>query len=285
MRYPLAFAVLATLLTVACGLERDIELALPEYEPQPAVEAYLTPGEPFRMLVTRTSGFFDPLEIDSSRFLENLLYEDLRVVIRYGDEEVVLPNRPSLDFDNVLAYNYTSDAVVPANYTDSFYLELTLPDGRSSTAATKLLPPVPIDSSVVEYRDPLDADSLARIFTYITDPDPDRVNRFRRLLTYAPVDSSELQDFVFTDEQSDQPSIPVGTIYYFSPGDTIYIYNAHVDEAFEKYLFSVQLAEQSNGNPFAQPSTLLSNLSGEANATGIFTSYAYVVDTVIVPEP
>ena len=278
-------AAAMSLVLTGCGLEQDIELELPAYESQPAVEAYLTPGQPFRVLVTRTAGFFDPLEIDSLQFLENLVYQDLEITITWANNRVELDNIVAFDADYLLLYNYSSRLVVPHNYTDSFYFEMVLPDGRSARAATKLLPVVPIDSNVVEYPEPLERDTLARVFTYITDPEPDRVNRFRRLLTYAPVDSSELQDFVFTDEQSDQASIPVGTIYYFDPGDTIYVYNAHVDEAFEKYLLSVQLAEQSNGNPFAQPSSLLTNLRGDANATGIFTSYAYDVDTLIIPAP
>ncbi len=269
----------------SCGLERAIELDLPPYTPQPAIEGYLTPGQPFAVLITRTAGFFEPLELNDQQFVENLLYDSARVLIRYGNQEVELRNQLFFNPFTAQLYNYASSMLVPENYVDSFYLEVEFPDGTMATGATKILPLVPIDSSVIEYPEVLDGDTLARIFSYITDPDPIAVNRFRRILTYNPVDSGALQDFVFTDELSDQAVIPVGTTYYFSPGDTVYAYNAHVDEPYDKYLLSTQLAEQSNGNPFAQPSSLLSNLRGSSNPVGIFTTYAYVVDTIIVPAP
>ena len=270
----------------ACGLTQDVSLELPAYEAQPAVEAYLTPGQPFAVLLTRSSGFFDPLELDNQQYLENLLIDSAEVSIRYGNEVVILQNQVFFNPFTAQVYNYVAPRFVPQNYTDSFYLEIILPNETVIRGATKILQPVSIDSTVVEYPAPLgNMDTLARIFSYITDPDPQpgSVNRFHRILSYSPLDSTALQDFVFTDELADQPVIPIGTIFYFSPGDTVYLFNTHVDENFDKYLLSVQLAEQSNGNPFAQPSSIISNVSGSANPIGIFTGYPYQIDTVIVP--
>ena len=283
-RIALAAGLLVAL--AGCGLEQDIDLELPPYEPQPAVEAYLRPGDFFSLLITRSSGFFDPLEIEGERFLENLLLDSAEVTIRWADQSVELVNQVVFDPRTGQVYNYVAPELVPENYVDSFYLDARLADGTTITGATKLLPPVRLDSAVVEFRDGLGAgdDTLARIFAYVTDPDPALTNRFHRILTYSPQDSSTLQDFVFTDEFTDQPSIPVGTVYFFEPGDTVYAFTTHVDADFEEYLLSVQLAEASNGNPFAQPSGLLSNVRGSADPVGIFTTYAVEVDTVFVPE-
>lgn len=269
----------------SCGLTQDIELELPAYESQPVVEAYLTPGQPFAILLTKSSGFFDPLEIDNQQYLENLLLDSAQVVISYGTERIELQNQIFFNPFTAQVFNYVAPRFVPANYVDSFFLEIILPNEKVIKGATKILRPVPIDSNVVEYPERIVGDTTARIFTYITDPDPTPgiVNRFRRILTYSPLDSTALQDFVFTDELADQAVIPIGTIFFFNPGDTVYLFNAHVDESFDKYLLSVQLAEQSNGNPFSQPSSLIGNVSGSANPVGIFTGYAYVTDTLIIP--
>jgi len=282
----ISWLALVAITAIGCGLEREVELELPSYVPQPAIEAYLVPGEPFRVLITRSAGFFDPLETQNQQFFENVLFDSARVSIRIGDEEVIeLPEGIYFDPLSGQLHNYGADAAVPFNYLDSIFLDVEFPDGRVAQGATQLLPPVGFDSIVVEYpEDLVDRDTLARIFSYITDPDPATVNRFHRLLSYTPIDSSAEQDFVFSDEFSDQGSIPTGTSFEFAGGDTLYILNAHVDEDFERYLTSVQTAEQANGNPFAQPSSLLGNLSGSANPIGIFTTYAHVVDTIYVPE-
>ena len=281
------YLVACLALLASCGLEQEIELELPPYEPQPSLEFYLTPGEPFRALLTTTSGFFDPLEVQNDEFVQNILIDSADIRVRWGDEEVLLTNFEVIDPRFAQVFNYAALDLVPDNYVDSFYLDAVLPDGRTITAATLLRPAVPTDSITVEYPDGLTTggDTLARIITYITDPESETVNRFFRVLTYDLADSSALSAFVFTDEFNDQASIPVATVFFFEPGDTVYNISAQVDAGFESYYNSVQLADASNGNPFAQPSPLLGNLRGTAEAIGVFAPYAYVVDTILVPEP
>ena len=127
---------------------------------------------------------------------------------------------------------------------------------------------------------------LASLTTYLVDPDVGSVNHFRKTVTYAPLDSSIVQDFVFNDELADQARLSTGTDFEFAAGDTLYVILAHVDETYERYATSVVAAVASNGNPFAQPSPILGNVrgTGGADPLGIFTGYAYVLERVIVPS-
>lgn len=280
----LAFAVWAVSV-VACSLERDVELELPDYERQPAVEAYLTPGQPFAVLLTRSSSFFDTFPEDDLIYLQDLLLAGAEVRVRYGAEEVVLAEAPYVDPVAGRLANYFSPRPVPANYADSFYLEVDLPTGGGVRAATLIKPAVPIDENVVAWGPGRGGDSaLASVTTYLVDPDRERVNYFRKTLTHRPDDSTVVQDFAFNDELADQTRLSTGSDYEFPAGDTVYVYLAHVDAAYERYATSLLAAVTSNGNPFAQPSPILGNVEGVdgVKPLGIFTGYDYVRERVVI---
>ena len=46
-------------LSVACNLEKEIEIELPEYGGQIALECCLEPGKPYRLTLTRSTAYFD----------------------------------------------------------------------------------------------------------------------------------------------------------------------------------------------------------------------------------
>ena len=277
----------ALVLTCACALERDVEVALPPYDRQPAVEAYLTPGEPFTLLLTRSSSFFDSFPENDLAYLDDLLLSGAEVRVRYGDEEVVLTEGRYVEPFAGRFANYGSEVLVPANYADSFFLEIDLADGTGVRAGTLILPPVPISENVVSWGPPLEGDSvLASLTTYLVDPDPSRVNYFHKVVTHRPIDSTVTQEFAFSDEFADQARLSTGTDFAFERGDTVYVYLAHVDAAYERYAISLLAAVASNGNPFAQPSPILGNVRGigGADPLGIFTGYAYVRERVVIGE-
>ncbi len=285
-KYIFGYSLIITLAAfVSCNLEQDISIDLPPYTNQPVVEVYLTPGQKFTLLLTRSAGFFDSFQLDNQQFVENTFVDSAEVTIRYADQVIEFENETGFDFVTGQVSNYESEELVPENYADSFFLDIRFPDGTVAKGATVLLPPVPIDSNAVVYNDaiPADADTLARIITYFTDPDSSRTNRFRQILTYSPLDSTVEQNLVFTDRFADRDSFGAPSTFEFPAGDTIYVYLAHVDRDYELYFNSVEAGVASNGNPFVQPSAILSNVSGSANPIGIFTGYSYVVDTVIIP--
>jgi hypothetical protein len=94
------------------------------------------------------------------------------------------------------------------------------------------------------------------------------------MLHFGDLDSLE-QDFVTDDRIVDDSLIVFGTGYDYAVGDTVINTLYHITEEYSTFLESLNAAVSANGNPFGQPSPIISNLEGSANAIGIFTGLTY----------
>ncbi len=270
------------MLFTACNLESEVELELPVYESQPVVEAYLEPGKPFRVLITRSAPYFEPVPEDNLEFLESVLLEGADVQIRYDNQVFELENSLFFDPDDEQLFNYIlPDIEVPYDTINIFELDILLPEGTSIQAKTRMLRRIPIDSVVVEFEE--EGDTLARVLTYFTDTQPDRQNFVRRTLHWNSLDSIPEQDFA-ADDRFVEEVVVFGSGFDYPIGDTIINTIYHVDSAYYDYLQSIQGAIDGNLNPFVPPSPIISNMEGDANALGIFTSLIYSRDSVIIQE-
>ncbi len=269
----LSFSLLAVLLWQACGsLEKEIDLELPEYQSQYVVECYLEPGQPFTLLLTRSFPYFKPFPSELYDFVESTLINTATVRIHYAGKTFELENGLYINPQTKKLYNYAAPELVPADYENPFELDIITPEGRHITATTRILPVVPIDSIVVEFSE--SADSLARVLTYLTDP-PGTDDYYRRMLHKGSLDSIPEQDFTTFDDFVDDGKLVFGTGFDFMEGDTVISTIFHIDRAYFDFWESVQNAINANGNPFSQPSAIISNLQGDANAIGIFTGLSY----------
>jgi hypothetical protein len=265
----LAFFILVVMLA-ACNLEKEIDIELPNYESKIFVECYLEPGQPFTLLMTRTSPYFAPFPPLDAQFLDQLLVDSAEVSIRHKGVTYILRNQLLLVNRTRKLYNYKSDELVPFSYDDDFELFISTKEGTTITAITKILKPVPLDSIVVNFAE---NDTLARVLTYFTDI-PNQSNFYRRMLHQHSLDSIPEQDFA-TDDRFVEDVIVFGSGYRYTEGDTVFNTLFHIDKAYYDFFNSVQNANASNGNPFGQPSPIISNLGGTAGALGIFTGLSY----------
>lgn len=271
--------VFAMSLLVACNLTKDVDIDLPAYQTQPVVECYLEPGQPFRLLLTNSYGFFDPFGLDSN-FVQKTLLDGATVTISYNGQTDTLANGLFFTFvAPIKIYNYQSNRLVPATVGLEYTLNITLRDGGLIAGRTTMLPKVEIDSVVVEFSP--QTDTLARILTYISD-DRSMLNYYRRLLNYGSLDSVPEQDFLVDDRIVKTDLIAFGTGYELTQGDTAFNTIFHISKDYYDYYESVQLAVVGNLNPFAQPSPIKSNVSGSGNPLGIFTCLVYDRDTTII---
>ncbi len=272
--------VAVVLFLMACNLTKDVEIDLPEYDRQPVVECYLEPGKAFRLLMTRSSPFFDTLGL-SSDFLQNTLLDGALVTVSYNGQTDTLKNQFTIDFNPLKFFNYVGQNLVPATPGTEFALYIRLADGGEITSNTTMLPRVLIDSVDVQFS--VEEDTLARMITHITD-DLNQENFYRRLLNYKSLDSIPDQDFIFNDRISQTAQIAFGTGYELKEGDTVYNTLFHLTRDFYDFTESVQLAAVGILNPFAQPSPIKSNVHGSANPVGIFAPLVYDRDTTIVKK-
>jgi hypothetical protein len=273
-------------LTAACNLTQEIDLELPDAGGQPVVECYLEPGEPYRLLLSRSSAYFDDFPQDPQEFIEELLIDSAEVEIRRGSEIIVLENIASIDFDFSKLYNYSSSELVPYDTLSEFQLFILLPDGNNIEAKTVILPIVPIDSVVIEFpEEEVDPDSIpkARALTYLSD-DPDEVNFYRRMFHWNSLDSIPEQDFVTNDDFVDNGTLVFGTGFDYPVGDTLYNAIFHMTEDYYDYQASIFNSIAANANPFAPPGLIESNVTGSSDPLGIFTGLSIYRDTTIVEE-
>ncbi len=147
----------------------------------------------------------------------------------------------------------------------------SLADGRTIKAQTQIPQKVFIDSIAIEFKA---GDTLsARTLTYFTDI-PEKTNYYRRVLHRNRLNTAPEQDFS-VDDRFVKDVFVFGSGYDFKEGDTLIHTIFHIEEPYYRFLESVGGAVAGNSNPFSQPSTILSNLSGNAGAVGIFTGFRY----------
>ncbi len=277
LRYP--FLILGILIfgLFACGLEQEVDIELPEYQSRLVVECYLEAGKPFSLLLSRSLPYFDPFPPLNQEFLERILVNNAEVKVFHDGKTYELRNQLELNPLTLKVANYYSPQAVPFDTLSPFELLITLPGGGEITAATRILPVVKIDSLVVQFAD---SDTLARVLTYFTD-NPEEDNYYRRMFHRASLDSAAVQDFAVDDRILEGTAV-FGTGYNYAAGDTVVSTLFHISQDYYEFLESLEDAVSSNGNPFAQPSPIISNLEGTAEALGIFTGISYDRQAIIL---
>ena len=269
------YIVSAIFIFAACDLEQEIDIDLPDFERGVAVECYLEPGKPFRLLMTNAEAYFAPLPPLDETFFDVLFVDSAEVTITHQGVTYRLQNGFSFDIQQGKFFNYVAPEIVPTDYNTEFDLNIVTKDGKTITATTTILEPIPIDSVVVEFEDEPRNDTLfARTLTYFNDL-PDQRNFFRRMVHVGSLDSIPLQDFS-TDDRFVQDRVVFGTQFEFSAGDTVFNTIFHLNEDYYNFIESTQNAVNGNFNPFGQPSPIISNLESDAeNIIGIFTGLSY----------
>ncbi len=264
---------------VSCDLTKEVEVELPDYEGRLLVECYLEPGEPMNLVLTRTSPYFDPFPSTSLDFLNGILEDEAFVTITHKGQEYELENTLSFNPATQKIFNYKNSTLVPEDYENDFELSISTAGGETITASTRIIEPTPIDSVVTEFAP---NDTLARILVYLTN-DQAIDNYYRRTLHESSLDSIPSMTFP-VDDRAAEDVIVFGTFFSYAEGDTIINTIYSIDEDYFDFLSSINFAIQSNGNPFAQPSPIVSNVEGTANAIGIFTGLSYDREVTIIQQ-
>jgi Domain of unknown function (DUF4249) len=142
--------------TTACrqlaeSLTKEVEIDLPLYPNSLVVESYLIPGQVYALLLSET--------ISTETGLNLSFVNNAQVVIAHGTEIDTL--KPlTLTINNQPLTAYFALKTVPADYVNVFRLEVKTKDGRTCSASTQILPPIALDSTVIQYNAAGDKASL-----------------------------------------------------------------------------------------------------------------------------
>lgn len=254
-------------LIFSCNLEKEIEFELPPHESLLMVEAYLEPGKPYRLLLTETLPY---LAIpDTLPFVNNAT-----VVISVNGNSDTLVNGLFVDFETEKFYNYGSGTIVTDNPDQAYTLSIDDGAGRIANSASVSMSPIQIDSLKFSYSA---QDTAASVQTWFFDPETED-NFYRFTLNRKQLTKTPKQDFT-TDDRFFEGKVVFGSGFDFKQGDTVISTLFHIDEQYHDFLETFLDAQDSNGNPFVQPSQIKTNIDG---GTGIFTTLNFVRDSLII---
>jgi hypothetical protein len=284
--------LLLSLLIVSC--EREIEIDLGENEETIVVEGIIEAGGNPRVLVSKNRGFFNDFPSDIVALLDTFILQD--AVVSVSDGQITYPlNFVFNPLEYPFAY-YTTNALV-GEVGKTYYLTVQAL-GKTATARTTIPPPVPVDSlyfglNVFDVNE----DSLG--FLYATYKDPDTLGNAYRLYAkkssetqYFPVNGAITNDdfingknVTFFSGQSNKPFAVQDTFidqdFFYRLGDTIQIKFCSIGNREFEFYNTFEAALGTNGNPFASPIIIKSNIEG---GLGVWCGQSYFSDTLIATQ-
>ena len=284
--------LLLSLLIVSC--EREIEIDLGENEETIVVEGIIEAGGNPRVLVSKNRGFFNNFPSDIVALLDTFILQD--AVVSVSDGQITYPlNFVFNPLEYPFAY-YTTNALV-GEVGKTYYLTVQAL-GKTATARTTIPPPVPVDSlyfglNVFDVNE----DSLG--FLYATYKDPDTLGNAYRLYAkkssetqYFPVNGAITNDdfingknVTFFSGQSNKPFAVQDTFidqdFFYRLGDTIQIKFCSIGNREFEFYNTFEAALGTNGNPFASPIIIKSNIEG---GLGVWCGQSYFSDTLIATQ-
>lgn len=272
----------------------DIDVKLPNSEKKVVIEGTIENGKYAEVIITRNIGLFTE---QSGVALTDFYIFDAQVYI--SDGTITDTCTITVDSASSLGVIYRGHTIV--GVPGQIYYMTVVADDKTFSSVTSIPQPVQLDS-VWWKPEPNRGDTLGFAWAKISEPIGLGHNyRFyakrpvqRRFIApfgatwddkyvdgvqfefaysrgYDPTDSED--QWINDDEESRG--------FYFNY-DTIYIKFCTIDKASKDFYTTFENAVSNNGNPFASPVTILTNISG--GALGVWAGMGATYDT-IMPTP
>ena len=287
------FFLLLILLYFLTGCEKNIDLTLKNTDPLLVVDAQIENGQPPSVILTKSFDYFSTISpaILSKLFVHNAeVYMDNGIhVNRFKEYTVSLGGGYS-------AYYYGLDSsqtgtIFLGEFNRQYFLTIKS-EGKDYIARTTIPILAKYPDSLWFKQAPFNPDTSARVLmTRITDP-PGLGNYIRYFTRrnsggFLPGANSVFDD-KFVDgtryETQIDPGIDRSAIVplddnFFRKGDTVTVKVCNIDKSTYTFWNTWEFAQQSIGNPFAQPNKVIGNISN--GALGAFYGYAAWYKTII----
>jgi hypothetical protein len=279
------------LLFLAACTEK-IDVKLPNSEDKLVIEGSIENGKNAEVIITRSIPLFSSI---SNTTASDFYVLDAQVTVYDGFTTETL--HLAIDSASSLGVVYKSNIIV--GVPGRSYFLTVVQGGKTFTATTTILTPIALDS--VWWMPQPPKDTLGFANAHFSEPaGPGNNYRWyakrpkdrRFLAPYgATFDDKYIDgksfDFAYTkgydptdaEDTYDNDSIDRG---YYTIHDTIYIKFCTMDKASKDFYMTFENALANNGNPFASPVTILTNLNG--GALGVWTGFGVTYDT-IMPAP
>lgn len=284
------------IIIIAISCEKDITVDLPQPEQKIVLEGAIENGEYPYLYVTKNVAYFDKVDTNT---LINMIALDSSAVITVTHENIVDTLHPMIDFNNIIPIKYQGN--IKGEIGKTYILNAKI-FGKTYTASTKIPVPVPLDSVKFKLRQPDSPDdSTGFLWMYATDPDT--AGNYYRLFSktlgkdnvFVHPTTSVADDQYFNGvsveyriyrgynplvgEEPDQSQEDVPR-WVFIKGETVVLKFCSLDVKHYNFWYSIELQNASDGNPFASPVTIKSNIEG--GALGIWGGYGSYLDTIYI---
>jgi len=285
----LAFALMLIIGVTSC--EKDITLSLPTAPEKIVVEGYIEQDSFPYVFLSKSFPYFAKITDET---LGELLVTDAIVTIDDGTTIDTL--YPTLDYSLMIPFVYKGK-IMRGEVGKTYKLKIDL-DTALITAVTTIPAPIPLDSvwfKVEEF-----TDSLGFAWAHLTDPDT--LGNYYRWFAkrigkddyFVPPFNSMFEDKFINGKSFDmgydrgnppnaeEKEDEKGESGYFKVGDVIAVKFCSVDRAFFEFLRTYETEVGSNGNPFASPTIIQSNIKGPG--LGIWGGYGASFDTIYAEQ-
>jgi len=273
--------------------EKNINFNLNNADDVVVVDAQIENGQAPTVVLTKSFDYFSAIDpvILANSFVHNAI-----VTISNGTLTHRLREYPLNLGSGYTAYYYTLDSVnLSTAFVGEFNKTYTLnikAEGKEYNATTKIPLLVKYPDSLWFKQAPLNPDTNKRVLmTRATDP-PGLGNYIRYFTkknrgNFLPGETSVFDDAVIdgttyelqVDPGVDRNNRISADSNFFRKGDTVTVKLCNIDKATFTFWNTWEFAQQSIGNPFAQPNKVIGNISN--GALGAFCGYAAWFKTLI----
>ncbi|GAB4133678.1 MAG: hypothetical protein Fur0041_06140 [Bacteroidia bacterium] len=278
------FAALV-LFTTSC--EKEITIDLPQPESKIVVDGGITTGEYAVVALTKSAGYFDPID---SASIANYVYTNALAILSDG----ITTDTLRLAFDPTMPIPLVFKGNTIVGQTGRTYTLTVTADGKTVRSTTTIPQPVPLDSTW--FKPEIAGDSLGFIWATLSEPAglgngyrwyAKRIGKDDRYI--APFGSTfddkfiegKTFDFAYNrgvEQGSTAPDDNNRERGYFKTGDVVVVKFCAIGAAEAAFFRTFETEVANNGNPFAAPGVIKSNVEG---GLGIFCGYSPAYDTVI----
>lgn len=283
--------------TVLMACEKEITVDMPTPESKVVVEAAIEEGQYAWAFITKTAAYFAPVD---SAIIMNMIVKNATVIVSDG----VISDTMHLSFDPyTFPYLKYVGSKIIGQAGKAYELIITV-EGNTYHAKTTIPNAVALDS--LKFKPDINQDTLGFIWLYLKDPDT-LGNYYRAFTKIIGKDSvflhpypSVVDDRFFNGQKAeyqlfrgrnpleDNNYNPQGldsagvARWYFKAGETVVVKIAQIDNEHYRFWYSMEQQFMTDGNPFATPTSLKTNIEG--GAIGVWGGYGVFIDTLKIPK-
>ncbi|MBL4669726.1 MAG: DUF4249 family protein [Flavobacteriales bacterium] len=298
---------------VLFSCEKNVDMDLPEADRKFVVEGSIEQNQPPFVILTKTEGFFDPVDINS---LQNAFIHNASVFVSNGTSNIqlteictdqlpdsLLPTISELigvSLNDLTSFGFclytTLDPLIFGEIGKTYSLTINV-EGQRLTSTTTIPTPVLMDR--YWYKDQPGFTDFGYLWFSLNDP-PAPENAYRiytqrkgKDSRFIPADGSVFDDgffngltfdaFIFRGQEVNSQALDdvAETSEYFLQGDTIIIKFCAIDQPHFQFWNTFEIAAFNNGNPFSAPATIKTNIEG---GLGVWGGYGVTYDTIVAVD-